>query len=935
MLTILSVITLSGQELKVAVLRVAFQPDSSPATTGDGSFVLEDTVGIDCTDWSLDPPPHDRTYFQDHIIAIDNYWQKVSNGSVFVNLAESDVFPLNEGEVYQLPHEMLYYHPYLETFDETQKLFELSEDVILLADPDVNFDEYTTIIFAHAGMGGDFAFSLDPTPGNIPSAYLSQADFDEYRVLQTAEGNLTDLIIVPESQNFLQYKETRSLFEDAEDPCFYQVGLNGTLALMMGFHLGLAPLYNTETGVSLVGGFALMDQGSNNFHGIVPAYPDPFTRIEQGWTTANEMQIGDSVSIHVDDPPVKISISDMEYYLIENRQRNILHPSSLPLWIDDVGGFKVSVSVSSGGVVVDVDEQHAGLPGNGLNIWHIDESARFTADNPNGGPSQMVDFVEADGAQDMGHTTQLLFANYLETGWWFDPWFAGNEGWFHINRYEEVVGDSLLSFKSSTFPATTSNTGVPSHLSIENISHNGPIMSFSVSSDRLASKDSISSFIGWGTASNELWAFNSDSSQIVEAIFEDGGFSTSSSPTVAPSDILPENSDSTFQFRYPWVFPNMDSGSRFIDLRTGDQHSHTTKQDPFEIIGGDNPLLTLSFFARENDNYYLVKWIEPQSQFISDELAGQPVARFQTTSGIQPFFSSFTEDPVPVGVTPYSESGSVLSVPLEAVDVISWSNAESALMISHLPGEEKEYISVEKPLHVIPLDVDNDGHYEIALFYETVVEIINQAGVVYSGNPFRIDTYVGNPIVGSTIDGQASIFLRHSSGYSIYDFNGKMLDRGVLPQVVGSLENFLSTTDGLSLILSGQELLYFEFDPATQGVAFWSDPQGNRAGDRVVAIPFVTPQLKPDIQANSAYNYPNPIKGKTTTIRAWLGDVDSWSIEIFSMNGSQVVYVEETVLQTNSYNEWLWDASEVSNGVYLAQITAGKTSELIKIAVIR
>ena len=936
MLTILSVLSLSGQELKVAVLRVAFQTDSSPATTGDGSFVLEDTVDLDCTDWSLDPPPHDRSYFQDHLTAMENYWQRVSDGAVQVNIAESAVYPLNEDDVYLLPHEMLYYHPYLEAYDETEKLFELSRDVIALADPDVNFDEYTTIILAHAGMGGDFAFALDPTPGNIPSAYLSQPDFGEYGFLQTNEGNLSDLIIIPESQNFLQYKETRTLFEDAEDPCFYQVALNGTLALMIGFHLDLPPLYNTETGVSLVGGFALMDQGSNNFHGIVPAYPDPFTRIEKGWTLPDVRGIGDTVSVSVDDPPVKISISDTEYYLIENRQRNLLHPSSMPLWIDEPGFDTVSVVLSANGVVVQVDEQHAGLPGNGLNIWHIDETARYTDDNPNGGNIQMVDFVEADGAQDMGYATQLLFADYLETGWWFDPWFAGNEGWFHLNRYEDIVGDSLLNFSSSTFPATTSNSGAPSHLKIENISKNGSSMSFSISSDRLVVKDSISSFLGWGATANSLWAFNKDSTQIVMTSFEEGGLTQTPSSVLSPADILHGEGDSTFHFRYPWIFPNMTTSTHFINVETGDSHPNTRVSNPFEIVINQSGQLTLSYFAEKDGGFALVKWFDALGQsIIEGPLPGPPIARFQTTSGIQSFYSEFSDNPKPAGVTLFRGPDDLSMAVPEAIDVISWSTAENALKISHLPSEEVDLITVEKPKHIIPLDADLDGYYEIGLFFENTIKIINQVGIAYSGNPFHTEPYFGNPVVGSTIDGQLTIFLRHANGYSIFDLEGELLDSGVLPQVTGSMENSLSSMNGLTLILSDQELLYFEYDQTIEGIAFWSDPQGNRAGNRVTETPIVAPSTAPTLQSSSVYNYPNPIKGNATTIRAWLGDVDTWSIEIFSMNGAQVVQVELDILQRNSYNEWVWDASDVSNGVYLAQIVAGKSSEIIKIAVIR
>ncbi|MCF6237678.1 MAG: hypothetical protein L3J79_02505 [Candidatus Marinimicrobia bacterium] len=512
----LSTASLSAESLKVAVIRVAFQPDNSPATTGDGTFIMEDTSGLVCADWSLDPPPHASTYFKDHLRAADNYWQRVSNGHITIDLDNSTVYPLSEDEAFELPHDMLYYHPYLEDFDETGKLYELGRDALALADPYIDFSDYSTIILAHAGMGGDFAFALDPTPGNIPSAYLSQADFLEYGSLSTDEKDLDDLIIIPESQNFLQYEETRNLFENAEDPCFYQVGLNGTLALMLGFHLGLPPLYNTETGLSLVGGFALMDQGSNNFHGIAPAFPDPYTRIKAGWVSANEQGIGAQVSLAPDDAPVRVSISESEYYLLENRQRDLIQPDDMIQWIDKAGYDTVSVELSSGGVVLRVDEQHAGLPGNGLHIWHVDESAWFTNDNPNGGDIQLVDFVEADGAQDMGHTTQLLFADYLETGWWFDPWFAGNAGWFHLNRKQEVIGDSLLSFSSSTFPATISNAGTPSHLRIENISKNSSNMSFSIASDRLVATDGIASFIGWGSPQNDLWAFNADSTRILE-----------------------------------------------------------------------------------------------------------------------------------------------------------------------------------------------------------------------------------------------------------------------------------------------------------------------------------------------------------------------------------------------------------------------------------
>ncbi len=928
-------VPLSAEALKVAIIRVDFQWDDSPATTGDGSFVLEDTSDIECSDWSLDPPPHGKTYFQDHLIAADNYWRRVSDGAVRIDTENSMVFPAGELEAYPLPNTMLYYHPYLTVFDETDKLFELTRDALTLADADVNFNLFSTIIIVHAGMGGDFAFALDPTPGNIPSAYLSKTDFDEKYYFLVDGKILEDIIIIPESQNFLQYEETRSLFADANDPCFYQVGLNGTMALMLGFHLGLPPLYNTETGRSLVGGFALMDQGSNNFHGIVPAYPDPYSRIKAGWVTAVERGIGDEVSLTVDDAPVKISISDDEYYLIENCQRDLIDPDDMIRWIDEPSYDTVSVNLSNSGVVIQVDEQHAGLPGNGLYIWHIDESAWFTDENPNGGDIQLVDFVEADGAQDMGHTTQLLFASYLETGWWFDPWYAANEGWFHLNRNQDVVGDSLLSFSSTTFPSTVSNSGFPSHLRIENISKNGSTMSFSIASDRIVESNSISTIIGWGLDSDYLWAFNLDSTQIVSCAYTSGCFQYTPNSVVTPDDIFSGSIDSNITFQHPWVVTRIATGIRFLNIETGEIYIDSDNDTAYEISITETEVI---YFADRDEVSYIVYW-NPSTDSDSSHMVrlplNDPLARFSTTTDTI-FYYAAGESlvPVPAGVT-HSQNFQAYAEPPEKLDVISWSSTEERLMISHLPGEEKDYLQVDKPSYIIPLDIDYNGIFEIALFFQTQVQIITQSGIQWNGNPFSVDPYYGNPVIVPLIDGELGIFLRHENSYSIHALNGVLMDSGVLPTAQDDVQNSVGQGGEAFLLRSGDFLMKFTKSQDIEPYTFWIDPQGRSNGDRMVILAGEVAKGSLEIKSGSVYNYPNPVKGSNTTIRAWIGDVDSWSIEIFSLNGAQVLFKELDVQQVNTYNEWVWDASGVSNGVYLAQVVAGGQAEIIKIAIIR
>ena len=71
-------------------------------------------------------------------------------------------------------------------------------------------------------------------------------------------------IILPETQNHLNYDISNSMFSNESEPCDYQYGLSGTLSLMIGFAIGLPPLWDIENGSSRIGVFGLMDQGSNN-----------------------------------------------------------------------------------------------------------------------------------------------------------------------------------------------------------------------------------------------------------------------------------------------------------------------------------------------------------------------------------------------------------------------------------------------------------------------------------------------------------------------------------------------------------------------------------------------------------------------------------------------------------------------------------------------
>ena len=70
---------------------VDFQLDDDPKTTGDGTFLNQSSEeyisyfnsGVSkCSEFLIDPPPHDKTYFEDQITAVKNYYSNVSRGNI-------------------------------------------------------------------------------------------------------------------------------------------------------------------------------------------------------------------------------------------------------------------------------------------------------------------------------------------------------------------------------------------------------------------------------------------------------------------------------------------------------------------------------------------------------------------------------------------------------------------------------------------------------------------------------------------------------------------------------------------------------------------------------------------------------------------------------------------------------------------------------------
>jgi M6 family metalloprotease-like protein len=447
--------------MKVLAIRVEFQPDNASTTTGDGTFDLSNSNDP----FQIDPPPHNRSYFQDHLLFLNNYFKKVSRGALHI---KGDVFPSAQNDNYRLDHPMTFYNPNTTPQEINQRLATLFRDAVQKADedPEVVFSRYDAYIIFHAGVGRDIDFGLDETPQDIPSLFITK------EFLQTHLG--VDGILVDGDAGLVS---EGSLLPETESQEGLQLGLNGILVSNFGSQLGWLDLFSPDTRRSGVGRFSLMDAGLFNGDGLVPALPDAWTRINAGWETPvtiyqaqdEEFEI---YSLLSDDPRrvYKFPVNENEYFLLENRYAGEKSLESLQLLLfenrNELPSMREvleryypteAVFSDSTGVLIDIDNPDRGLPGGlviaqndttlpggaevaaedtiwygtGVLIWHIDENiiAQNRAENRiNADPNHRgVDVEEADGSRDIGEEYQIISgAAGSEIGTVLDSWYADN-----------------------------------------------------------------------------------------------------------------------------------------------------------------------------------------------------------------------------------------------------------------------------------------------------------------------------------------------------------------------------------------------------------------------------------------------------------------------------------------------------------------------------
>ena len=899
-----------NDSLRVCGIRVAFQEDDFASTTGNGKFLLE-SDGIDCDTYTLDPPPHDRGYFESQLAAVHSYFDAVSYGKFGINLEGSHVYPAGVNESYTLSQPMNYYNPYNEYDIQEKRLTELFRDAVTEAYTmdQINFSSYDLVVVFHAGIGQDFSLPfLDPTPEDIPSTYVDQAMIQDHLGVSSISFNGSEIehgILLPESQNHLLFDIAQSMFSGVSEPCEYQYGLTGTFALMIGFAVGLPPLWNIETGESGIGIFGLMDQGSNNGRGIVPSPPTSWTRMYAGWESPTYADFGTSIKLasRNENQLVHISINESEYFLIENRDNTVRDGISLdsirylmgensganeyPPYIE-VLQDSTGIEKNENGVVISVPNYDIGLPASGLLIWHIDETIIYAGLNDysvNSNLSRLgVDLEEADGAQDIGFPSIFMF-NDPTAGYFGDVWFKGNSQYELANPGMAGMSPEFGPF---THPSTAANDGSSTFIRIGDISRASDTMSFTVSNSYV------------------LDGYPDSSLHLVTVVDIDGD---------GDNDIL-GGKDSLF--------------IGLVDSTIIRTYFHNLSSNDFSmgfIIQQDHTLIDIFEFFQDSVHHYRYDYYSPSNS--SSLLYHEGIDSLVFPVGDSDFSSVEWKSQSQWN----THSKRVFASPNNfGIDLNT-----SGITVDDFGSPILKWTTTT--FHYIAgIDLDLDASADLlALDENGLLWAFNSDLILMSGFPIKIELQAPVLVRNLFNDAYPEIVAKAVDSSAMYIFDSQ-----------GNIQHRIATHKNDPLIalgeLNGQNSVFtkstiYQFGPAseTQGNE-WSFEHGHPGRTRALDLDYTFDKTHSSILTR-CYSYPNPIREGLGTLRVETVGSKKVNITIYDLAGFYICSFNADLFQTgHQISEWVWDVTDVEPGVYFAHVVAsgeqGTETRIIKVAVI-
>lgn len=978
-----SVSRLQSDTLKILAIMVSFQDDKDDATFGTGKFESIYTQNYGST--ILDPLPHNKNYFESHLEFVKNYFSKVSNGELTVQYTVL-------GDTFSVSKTMRNYSPTPNSTDFTP-LGSFVKEAWTTAkqlNPSFDFTQYDVFLIFHAGVGRDI--SLPGSIGNerdLPSVYLSDTAIkniigsDLTGLPKNREGKYNS-IIMPET-------ESREL-NTVSGKYLFEITINGLLVASVASHLGLPDLFDTNTGLSAIGRFGLMDgQAIFAYNGCFPPEPSAWEKIYLGWAAPVEV---DPVNFNVnlsakfaaslsDTVILKVPLSSTEYYLIENRQRDVNKDGAKVTYksngivqqrtfLKDTTGFYSYDVDSLSGVILNVDEYDWALPGNGIVIWHIDENVinEKIADNKINTDKKRrgVDVEEADGIQDIGEKFVTIFGDeVIGEGDKEDFWFLGNESKLYQNR-----------FSGDTRPDTKTNTGANSLITIKDFSASANKMSFKVeygdsivkplfNIKSFSSNDalSLSSLI----EDRSLLAANiggnliiTNGNEKIDSLQNFSRFKTASVKLGANSYLIGNTVNLLLQFpsriNYWFTDGSTNNSGTVVSEKTLTTPPVIRKplSENYEVLFGT---------AEGSILIYDLAVLVGSAPALKSEIQIEPGARVKQISSSDSFIYAIAE----------KDSGSSFISYVFINGIKIKLNNENVFGVTSLKDKDGTLLSVvttsksnnfrfrifqndielysfsapdENSLSNFAIaDLKNDGNNYIVTASGNLLYAFNLNGAPADNFPFKIvnDDFTGLPLAAD-IEGDSKseiiAFTKNGVVYAVDGGTGKVVNGFPI-----SFGNELQTNAVLFYANNRIALAGIDKNNSLKGWSVssvksridWAETFGNNFNSAVIGQASSQQKNNSFFPTNKAYNYPNPVYNGQTAIRYFVGEDSKVNIKIFDIAGDFVAELND-IGRGGFDNEITWNVGNIQSGVYLARIQAtssnGQTeSVIIKIAVVK
>lgn len=978
--------TAAADTIKILAVMVSFLEDRDGATFGNGKFgsIYSQNYGTDI----LDPLPHDRDYFESHLTFVKNYYQKVSDGKVEIQFT---ILP----DTFSVSKTMRNYSP-VPGSDDLTPVGQFAQEVWTKADqlyPTFSFSDYNLFLIFHAGVGRDI--SLPGSLGNerdLPSVYLSENSLknifgNTFTGFPVSNGafNITNSMIIPET-------ESREL-ETITGKFLFEITINGLLVASVASHLGLPDLFDTETGFSAIGRFGLMDgQSIFAYNGCFPPEPSAWEKIYLGWATAIEINPGDhSITLAAklassisDSVILKVPLNSSEYYLIENRQRDVLNDGANIVYksnssiinrkfTKDTTGFYSFDTDSLSGVVLDADEFDWALPGNGIVIWHIDENVineklavnKINTDKTKRG----VDVEEADGVQDIGERFFTIFGDeVIGEGTDEDFWYSGNKASLYKNR-----------FSKDTRPDTRTNSNANSLITIKDFSTVSNKMSFKIEygdsiikplfASKLSDTLTNASLTSFGI-DGKLFAINSDERLLVSdgnsVLFNQANFSS-----FKPASFISGTSSYVIGIKqgnpaqqFPTLVNILSYDGNLFNVTsvvigyyvTTPPVLRKTNTESYQLLVGTNEgkILTFNFNELLSGNAIpsettVEVGVELTQLALIDLKVFAIGSRNDSNSKYDLVYSDgqvlkFNDEKLlKLSLTRDSKGNDLVIVTSDK------NNSYQAYIIQSNQVSNKFTLpSLESAKSYSLSDVKNDGNTYYVTSSNDKLYSYSLNGSLAENFPFTApesESFTGLPLAADIEGDTRSEVIFYSNTGKLFSIDGG----------TGRIINGFPISFGEELItspvlyLSENKINIAGIDKTnsfkgwsisnTEGRLDWAEVFGDPLNKSFIAQALSNNTINEFFPVSKAYNYPNPVYNGETAIRYYVNEDSKINIKIFDLAGDFVAELNDDV-QGGMDNETFWNVNDIQSGVYLARIEAngnsGKSeSVVIKIAVVK